>query len=131
YLKDHVAPASQLVFDDRARSAVIMSVHDRPFEKLAACARRCEFFGRDEKIVDAMSLTCARRACRPRDRITEARHFGEDAPDERALAAARRRTDDKQNAALAQLFVERRALGCNRLVIQRSAPARAIFPLPP
>src|SRR5205823_8239715 len=115
--------ARQFAFNDRARSAVIVAVHDGPFEKFAALTSRDELVGRDEKIVDAVLLARARRARRPRDGVAEARHLRQDAPDERALAAARRRTDDKQDAALARFRIERRGVCYDRLITQRSAPA--------
>src|SRR5207237_1981084 len=108
-----------------------MPVHFGPFEKFASLACGDELCQRDEKVVDAVPLARARLARCPRDRVTEARHSLADAPDECAFTAARRRTDDEQDAALFRVAGGLCCRRCRQLVTQRSAPAPAVSPLPP
>ncbi len=67
-LQQHVAAFAHLVFDPHARRAVIVAMHFRAFEKLAALATLEKLFDRNEVVMHALFLVRTRCARRARDR---------------------------------------------------------------
>src|SRR5205085_3823624 len=120
YFEHDVVPLTQLLLDDAARRPVEVSVDDGPFQEAAAVAHARELLDVDEVVVHAVRLRGACLARSPGDRVADAGHCVEQATYERALAAARGRAYDEEDAAVSVRAFQVRAFA--RLT-QRSAPA--------
>src|ERR1700737_2290939 len=71
----------------------------RPMAMAGGSRYLLEFFGSDEEILATVDLSVSWCAGCKRNRITKIRYLLQHALNQRTLASARRRTDDKKNAA--------------------------------
>ena len=125
-------PVRQSRAQPGSRRAVEFAVNMRPFEKLIGGDHLLEISRRDEEILAAIHFAVSWRASGERNRIAKIRHLIQHALDQRALAAARRRTDDEENAAP---FGRLPASSCLQAAFvyftRHSGPVREAFLLPP
>ena len=124
-VEQHVASLGQHLLHGRARRAVAVAVHLRPFEQVAALLHPLVFAPVDKAVMDAVDLGGTARAGGDRDgqgeieRLVLHQHAGQ-----RGLARARGRGQNQDHAAPARLRHLESHFFSN--LTRRSAPARGI-----